>query len=58
MRIRTDKGQEFRAKEVQSVLKDFGVSHLFAQNETKAAVAERVIKTIKTRIYRFMIYQQ
>lgn len=57
-RIRTDKGQEFRAKEVQQVLKDHNITHLYAQNETKAAIAERVIKTIKTRIYRFMTYQQ
>lgn len=57
-RIRTDKGQEFRAKEVQQVLKDHKITHLYAQNETKAAIAERVIKTIKTRIYRFMTYQQ
>lgn len=57
-RIRTDKGQEFRAKEVQQVLKDHNITHLYAQNETKAAIAERVIKTIKTRIYRFMTYKQ
>ena len=55
-RIRTDKGQEFRAKEVPDVLNNFGVIHLHAQNETKAAVAERAIKTIKTRIY--LTYQQ
>lgn len=41
-RIRTDKGQEFRAKEVQQVLKDHKITHLYAQNETKAAIAERV----------------
>lgn len=57
-RIRTDKGQEFRAKEVQQILKDNKITHLYAQNETKAAIAERVIKTIKTRIYRFMTYKQ
>lgn len=27
---------------------------MYVLNETKAAIAERVIKTIKTRIYRFM----
>ena len=57
-RIRTDKGQEFRSKEVQSVLNNFGVIHLYAQNKTKAAVAERAIKTIKTKIYRYLTYQQ
>ena len=57
-RIRTDKRQEFRAKEVQDVFNNFGVIHMYAQNETKAAVAERAIKTIKTRIYRYLTYQQ
>ncbi|XP_062599623.1 SCAN domain-containing protein 3-like [Saccostrea cucullata] len=57
-RIRTDKGQEFRSKEVQKVFNGYDGTHLYAQNETKAAVAERVIKTVKTRIYRFMTYQQ
>ena len=31
-RIRTDKGQEFRAKEVPDVLNNFGVIHLNAKN--------------------------
>lgn len=57
-RIRTDKGQEFQTREVQNVLNDYKILHLYAQNETKAAIAERVIKTMKTRIYRFMTYQQ
>ncbi|XP_041372654.1 uncharacterized protein LOC121385927 [Gigantopelta aegis] len=32
-----------------------GVVHLFSLNETKASYAERVIKTIKMRIYRHML---
>ena len=31
-RIRTDKGQEFRSRLVDSVLKQRGILHLFAQN--------------------------
>jgi hypothetical protein len=57
-RIRTDKGQEFRAKEVQSVLKMRKIRHMFANNETKAAVSERVIKTIKTKIYRYFTFKR
>lgn len=56
--IRTDNGQEFRAKEVQKVLKYYKISHLYIQNETKAVIAERVSNTMKTRIYRFLTYQQ
>lgn len=57
-RIRTDKGQDFRAKKVQSVFRKEGIRHLLAQNEVKASVSERVIKTIKTKIYRYFTYKQ
>ncbi|XP_069109792.1 uncharacterized protein [Argopecten irradians] len=57
-RIRSDKGQEFRSKDVNSLLNRYGITHLYAQNETKAAVAERVIKTIKTRLYRYFTHNR
>ena len=31
---------------------------MYAQNETKATVAERVIKTIKSKMYRYFTYKQ
>lgn len=34
-RIRTDKGQEFQTREVQNVLNDYKILHLYAQNELK-----------------------
>lgn len=43
-RIQTDKGQEFCATEVEKAF-FYEITHLYAQNETKAAIAERVIKT-------------
>ena len=49
----TDKGQEFRERAVQSVFKEAGIKHFYAQNEVKASVAGRAIKTIKTKIYRY-----
>jgi transposase InsO family protein len=57
-KMRTDKGQEFRARAVQSVFKEAGIKHFYAQNEVKASVAERVIKTIKTKIYRYFTFKQ
>jgi hypothetical protein len=54
--MRTDKGQEFRARTVQFVLKEAGIKHFYAQNEVKASVAERVIKTIKTKIYIYLYF--
>ena len=56
-RIRTDKGQEFRAKSVTSLMQSLGIRQMFAQNEKKAAVSERAIKTIKSRIYRYLTYK-
>ena len=56
-RIRTDKGQEFRAKPVVSLMNSLGIRQMFAQNEKKAAVSERAIKTIKSKIIRYMTYK-
>ena len=55
-RIRTDKGQEFRSKEVNKLLDRYGIKHLYAQNESKAAISEFVIKTIKSRLYRYFTH--
>lgn len=55
--IRTDKGLEFRAKEVQSLLKEVNITHLMTHNqETKCAIIERLIRTLKERIYRFFTH--
>jgi transposase InsO family protein len=56
--VRTDKGQEFRAKVVQAMFQEAGVRHRVTQNqEIKANYAERVIKTLKSRIFRYMLEQ-
>lgn len=58
-RLRTDKGQEFRSRAFNAYLDDQNIEHLYAQNtEIKANYAERVIKTIKTKLYRFITYKQ
>lgn len=56
-RLRTDKGQEFKARVVRDLMEQNNVKQLFAENETKAAISERVIKTIKARIYRFLMHE-
>ena len=54
--IRTDKGREFRNKKVASYLKSIGVYHFVTQNqETKANYSERSIKTLKQRLYRYVM---
>ena len=57
-RIRTDKGQEFRAKAVQKVFKAEDIHHFVTQNEVKANIAERAIKTLRSKIQRFITYKQ
>ena len=57
-RIRTDKGQEFGSRLVQAVFKKKGIKHFYALNEVKASVSERVLKTIKVKIYRYFTYKQ
>lgn len=48
----TDKGGEFRA--LQDFMKEHGVNFYTTQNpDTKAAIAERVIRTLKSRLYRY-----
>lgn len=54
--IRTDRGMEFRSKEVNKYLKMQHVHHLYAFNtETKANYAERLIKTLKHKLFRYMM---
>ena len=57
-RLRTDKGQEFRSRTFNALLKEKEIDHLYAQNtEIKANFAERVIKTVKSRIYRYLTHK-
>lgn len=58
-RARTDKGLEFRNNNVKRLFKKYNVLHMVTQNtETKANYAERAIKTIKKRIYRYFTHKQ
>ena len=51
-KLQTDKGLEFLNKQVQSVLKNFGIEHFTTMGETKASIVERFNRTLKTRIWR------
>ena len=57
-RIRTDKGSEYVNKNVRKFLKGEKVIHFVTQNIVKASIAERAIKTIKTRIAHLMTHKQ
>ena len=51
IRIRTDRGMEFRSKKVNKYLRDHNIHHFYALNtDTKANYAERLIKTLKHKL--------
>ena len=56
--IRSDKGSEFNNHWVKSFLKKQNVGYFVTYNETKANYAERVIRTMKTMMYRYFTHQQ
>ena len=56
--IKSDKGSEFKNKDVQRFLKKEGIHTYYSQNETKAAVVERVIRTLKSSLYRYFRHEQ
>ena len=55
--LRTDGGSEFTNKLFQSFLKKNTIRHYIARNDSKAALAERVIQTLKRKIYQQMVYK-
>jgi transposase InsO family protein len=53
----TDKGTEFRNARLKNYMKDKGINFYHTRNpETKAAIAERFIRTLKGRIARYLTY--
>lgn len=54
----TDKGQEFKARKVQDIMKKEEIHYFPTQNETKASTSERAILTIKTRLSRYFSYKE
>ncbi|KAK3107337.1 hypothetical protein FSP39_012206 [Pinctada imbricata] len=54
-KIRTDSGSEFTNKEVSQLFKSLNIYHHIARNDAKANYAERVILTIKQRLWRYFI---
>ena len=56
-RIRSDKGTEYANTDLKTFLKKEGVGYFVTQNIVKASYAERAIKNIKSRIFRYMTYK-
>lgn len=56
--IRTDQGTEFSSRIFQNLLNRNRIRHWVTQNELKANIAERCIKTLKNKIYQYFTYSQ
>lgn len=55
--LQTDKGTEFTGAAVKSLFKDNNVRYVTTQNpDIKAAVVERVNRTLKTRMWRYLTH--
>ena len=52
--LRTDLGTEFWNERVHSMLKQFGIHHYAARNSVKASQAERYIRTLKSKMFKFL----
>ena len=50
--LRTDKGSEFKNKQMASFLNEQGIHQIFTQNETKSNFAERAIQNLRAKMSR------
>ena len=53
--MRSDGGREFQNKQVKQFLEDRDIGLFSTYNETQANYAERAIKTVKNKLYRYLI---
>ena len=53
-KIWTDEGSEFYNSSFEKCLKDNDIEMYLIHNEGKSVVAERFIRTLKTKIYKYM----
>lgn len=54
-RLRTDSATDFTSKEFQEYVKKKGINHFTTHGEKQANYVERLIKTIKSKIFKYMI---
>ena len=52
--IRTDRGSEFANRKVNALLERLDIGHILTLNETKANYAERVIRTVKDKMGKYL----
>ena len=57
-KLRSDRGLEFTGVQTQRYLKSVGVQHFVSTSDSKACFAERVIKSVKSLMYRYFQQNQ
>ena len=58
LHFQTDKGKEFVGREMQQILKKNNITYRTVRDpDVKAAIAERFIRTLKSRIWRYFTYK-
>jgi hypothetical protein len=53
-KFQTDDGKEFFNSDFNSLMKKYGINHFSIPSDKKAAIAERFIKTLKQKIYKYL----
>ena len=53
-KIMTDQGTEFLNKHFRALMKEEDIELYNTYNETKASIVERLIRTLKTKMWRFL----
>lgn len=56
-RIQADRGREFVNKDLKGFLKQHNIIFNTTNNEVKCAVVERVIRTLKARIFKYLYFK-
>ena len=55
--VRSDKGSEFKLH-FSALLKKYGLKQFFAESEMKSGVVERAVKTVKSRLMKYLYEKQ
>ena len=58
LRLRSDKGGEFISKNIEKYFKDNKIIHFITHNRVKANFSERLIRTIKKRLFKYFHHKQ
>ena len=52
-KVMSDQGTEFFNRHFQALMKEEGIELYNTYNETKASIVERLLRTLKTRMWRY-----